>query len=184
MSAPKTLMRMNWSVINETKAQVEEMKEVQPITHAAWLFPDTDSNERVWVRVPVVVGLEKVFSAGEMDADVWLSAGRGEMGAAMNYLANCIRVERFPPDEVSPLDHFYSIVVTSQRDTGSSVHPVNYLISSWLPDVERKWRGNVLVFKHGKRAGNPIISIAREDEAIVKAILKRSLLSMITKRGH
>ncbi|KAJ7214215.1 hypothetical protein C8J57DRAFT_1538572 [Mycena rebaudengoi] len=116
---------------------------------SAFLFPDGDQIHRrfLWVRVPIMRGFRRAARASQMDTD------------------------RFPRNLV----HAFTFVVASQRDTGPHVYPVNTLINRMIPDLDRLWRGNVLVFKHSTTNAQNIINIAEMDLALVEIILTRVL---------
>ncbi|KAJ7917303.1 hypothetical protein B0H13DRAFT_1870484 [Mycena leptocephala] len=178
-----TIVPMDWAIMDLVRQDVEAMKKFQPVSHTALLFPDCLSAWE-WVQVPLVAGIVKVFSVDDVNSDIWLNTHRGGGKATDDSAANTIRIDRFPFDEPCDLDHSYSIVTTSQRDTGPNVHPINVTISSWIPELHRPWRGNLLVFKHGKRAGKPLISVTSEDTVIVKAIIKRVAARPDWKPAH
>ncbi|KAJ7152249.1 hypothetical protein C8R43DRAFT_950855 [Mycena crocata] len=135
----------------------------------ARLYPDGSHLSRMFARVPVIRGLLRAFSVEQMEAELWLNATRGGGEASVNYDRNSLTVTRFPVNARDPLEFAYTIVVVDQRDTGHNVHPFNHKISKLTGSP---WRGNVLVFKHGKSSKHPIISMQREDVALVDLIVK------------
>ncbi|KAJ7646388.1 hypothetical protein DFH06DRAFT_1135980 [Mycena polygramma] len=147
--------------------------QVSVTMHGAWLLPHGERTSQCRIRVPATVGVTKAYSVADLDTHAWFDSAEINPPAHVDLSLNVIRVERFPLGAPSTLDHAYSVLVVSQQSAELHGVPINYLISGWLPHMQRRWRGNVMVFKHGKRAGNPIINVTREDTVLVKAIVKR-----------
>ncbi|KAJ7672961.1 hypothetical protein DFH06DRAFT_1123722 [Mycena polygramma] len=147
--------------------------QVSVTMHGAWLLPHGERTSQCRIRVPATVGVTKAYSVADLDTHAWFDSAAINPPAHVDLSLNVIRVERFPLGAPSTLDHAYSVLVVSQQSAELHGVPINYLISGSLPHMQRRWRGNVMVFKHGKRAGNPIINVTREDTVLVKAIVKR-----------
>jgi hypothetical protein len=154
---------------------------VQPYTRTqyAFLFPDgVYLTHHMWARVPVVHGKDVGYIVDNMETELWLDATRGGSAPMDDLDINSFTVRRFPFDEPCDLEHYYTVVVTDQSTEGPDVYPINLTITKMIPDLGQPWRGNVLVFKHGKSAGNRIISVEREDVSLVAAIVKRCVCQL------
>ncbi|KAJ7500710.1 hypothetical protein B0H11DRAFT_2225109 [Mycena galericulata] len=143
-------------------------------TQYAWLYPDGHLKRGgLWACVPVVRGHKYAYDVDHMETELWLDATRGHGGPTTDLDRTSHTVHRFPFDEPCDLPHSYTVVVMAQRSSGHGLDPINFNIVSMVPELELPWRGNVLVFKHGKGLRPRIISIQREDIALVDAIVKR-----------
>ncbi|KAJ7130148.1 hypothetical protein C8R44DRAFT_871985 [Mycena epipterygia] len=140
--------------------------------YAALLYADSDTDVQ-WVRVPGVHQCHGAVTVNDLDYMRWIDCGRsGE--ASVDLDTQSRKVDRFPFDEPSDLDHSYTIIVADQSTSGSAVQPLNALVNRWMPELETPWRGNVLIIKHGVRTRKPrIIGMTPSDTALAKAIVKR-----------
>lgn len=117
--------------------------------------------------------VKRASTVDDMDTDLWIDAGRGAGSAVVDNSSLSLNITRFPFDEPSDMRYTYTVVVTTQRESGGLVHEVNHFINALIPDLPKPWRGNVLVMCHGRQPGSPIINMADGDEAIVEAILRK-----------
>ncbi|KAJ7858198.1 hypothetical protein B0H13DRAFT_1901964 [Mycena leptocephala] len=174
MAGLQLMPNLSWTHIHFVRNVIKFMRPPFSRKQYGWLFPDGDQiKRRVWVGVPVILGRTRAFHLEELETDIWMDGGRGGNGPTSDITRNSILVDRFPFDEPCPLEYAFYILVADQRTTGPDVHPVNELVTSWIPELAVPWRGNVLVFKRGKGKGNPIISINDRDSTFVEAIIKR-----------
>ncbi|KAJ7141432.1 hypothetical protein C8R44DRAFT_727028 [Mycena epipterygia] len=178
----KLVPRMRWRYAHFTRTAVDEMLPPYARTQLAWLLPDGDEiQERIWARVPVRRGVARAYSIDDMDTDLWLDCGRGVGSPVSDLAVHSVHVKRFRPGDVKDMRYTYSVVVTSQRTEGGFVHPVNNNITRLVPELTPRWRGNVLIFRHGMQPGNPIVNIrdgaAELVEEILKTIFRDNLLA-------
>ncbi|KAJ7270470.1 hypothetical protein C8J57DRAFT_1508500 [Mycena rebaudengoi] len=186
MSAPVPLLRalpakatsllpqMTWVHIHYTHFKIKIAIPAFPRKQAAFLFPDGDSiGRRMWVRIPVLHGFARAGGASQMDTDRFIDCHRGGADSSFDVDKTSIKISRFPFNKPRDLRHTYSIVVCPQRDSGPRLYPVNTLINSMVPELAQRWRGNVLVFKHGTTNAQNIINISLEDMALIEAIVMR-----------
>ncbi|KAJ7119797.1 hypothetical protein C8R44DRAFT_878187 [Mycena epipterygia] len=141
-------------------------------TYTAILYADGDTDVQ-WVRVPAVRHFHGAVTVKDLDYMRWIDCARtGE--ATVDLDAQMCKVDRFPFDEPSDLDHSYTIIVADQSTDGPAIQPYNALINRWIPELDTPWLGNVLVIKHGVKSRNPRInSMTASDTALVKAVVKR-----------
>ncbi|KAJ7086505.1 hypothetical protein C8R44DRAFT_893570 [Mycena epipterygia] len=174
---PAAIIRdMTWVFIDYVRFLIKSTSPGYARIQSAWLFPDgVEVNRRLWVRVPVVKGLSRAYSATEMETELWIDAARGVAAGTMDGDLTSIRIDRFPFDEPIDLKHSFTIVGADQNFCGRHKYPVNNILADMVPDRAVPWRGNLLVFKHGKTAKKPIINIDDNDSALVEAIIKRVL---------
>ncbi|KAJ7126124.1 hypothetical protein C8R44DRAFT_874497 [Mycena epipterygia] len=171
-----TVIRMRWVLIHFMRHSIKYTMTSSAKVKSAWLYPDGDIiNQRMWVRVPCVHGVKRACTVEDMETEKWIDCARGASTNATDYGRLSLTVHRFPFDEPVDLEYSFTIVVASQRFEGPNVYPVNDIINAMVPGLTRPWRGNVLVFKHGKTAAKPIINIQDEDTTFVKILLKRVL---------
>ncbi|KAJ6486494.1 hypothetical protein C8R47DRAFT_1072431 [Mycena vitilis] len=146
--------------------------QIRSKTVKAILIPDgVTLRSWVWARVPLHGDVQRAHSVDEVDTDVWLDAGRTGGSATSDLTRRSFRVDRFPLDEPNDLRHSYTIVVTQQYDTGPNVHPLNSQINTMVPDIAVPWRGNVLVFRHGKTAKTQLINVEDRNWDAIEIIL-------------
>ncbi|KAJ7507785.1 hypothetical protein B0H11DRAFT_1902814 [Mycena galericulata] len=165
---------MRWQHIRFTRYRVYNATPAYPRGHFGWLIPDGDEvKHRIWIKTPVKRGLRRALTVEDLDTDIWLDCGRGAGSAVSDSHAFSLDIRRFPFDEPKDMRYTYSIVVTSQRTTGGVVHPENDYINSLVPERDVPWRGNVLVFRHGRTAAKPIINMSQGDQQLMEAILTK-----------
>ncbi|KAJ7692072.1 hypothetical protein B0H17DRAFT_1200656 [Mycena rosella] len=172
------LPTMTWGIVNFVRSAVAWAPKPFPRRQWGWLYPDGSSiKKRIWIKVPVIGkrpdGTGLAYSIAHLDTTLWMDCGRESAQPYEDSADLAICIDKFPFDDHDNLDHFFTIIVTSQRTTGPVVHPVNDMINRMVPDLPRPWRGNVLVFKHGKRRMHPIINISPEDGTFVAVLIKR-----------
>jgi hypothetical protein len=138
------------------------------------LYPDGNSlHQHFWVKVPVIHGLTRARKITKLETDMWIDTSRGGFEGTSNASATSVRIDRFPFDKPCDLKHSWSIVVTRQDLHGLFLYYENTLINNLVPDLERPWRGNILVFKHGTTESKAIVNITDNNVMLVEVILKR-----------
>ncbi|KAJ7831810.1 hypothetical protein B0H13DRAFT_2371262 [Mycena leptocephala] len=167
---------MAWDLVTFTREQIKLEQTDNSKTVKALLMPDGISiTGWVWVRVPLHQGVQRAFDVDEVDTDVWLDAGRG-IGRASSDLTNrSFQIDRYPLDEPRDLVYSYTIVVASQHTEGPDVHPINHNIARLVPDLDVPWRGNVLVFRHGKSASKVLINVEEKNCTAIEWIVSTPL---------
>ncbi|KAJ7266932.1 hypothetical protein B0H12DRAFT_1068158 [Mycena haematopus] len=157
------LPEMHWAFVQWTRQEIELAKTGDSKTARAILIPDGRSmTDWVWVRVPVHTGLRRALTIDDLNTDIWIDASRGAGSATSDLTGRSFQINRFPLDEPRDLAHSYTIVVAPQHTKGPNVHPENHLINKLVPELEKPWRGNVLIFRHSKSTARFVINI--EDE--------------------
>ncbi|KAJ6495749.1 hypothetical protein C8R47DRAFT_1069598 [Mycena vitilis] len=179
---------MEWDFISYTRDRIQCEATNQSKTVKALLIPDGNSiRQWVWVRVPLHPGIKRAATVDELDVDIWMDAARGMGNASSDLTGRSFQINRFPFDDTKDLDHSYTIVVAPQHRCGAHVHPVNSLINRAVPDLINPWRGNVLVFRHGKKGNKAIINVEEKDwtaiEWIVSAVFRKGVVGCITCRS-
>jgi hypothetical protein len=116
----------------------------------------------------------------ELNTDMWMDAGRGSGCTTSDLTNRSLQIDRFPLDEPEDLTHAYTIVVAPQHTVGADVHPVNHTITRLLPDTVAPWRGNVIVFRHGKTASKVMINLEERDTVAVQMILTTWVLPFVS----
>ncbi|KAK7001759.1 hypothetical protein R3P38DRAFT_3216046 [Favolaschia claudopus] len=148
--------------------------QVWPAIKKGWLYPDGWSvGRRVWVGIPVCLGLKDARKATETEFALWIDTARGGIRGTLNGNVSSIRIDRFPFDEPRDLKHSFTVIVAEQTDGERFEYPENRLINELVPELPAPWRGNVVVLKHGSTSAKKIINIVETDVALVEAIIKR-----------
>ncbi|KAJ6482245.1 hypothetical protein DFH09DRAFT_1107396, partial [Mycena vulgaris] len=129
-------------------------------TVLAWLIPDGDQvHKQIYVRVPLLHGVLRASSVAQVDSEMWIDASRGIGEASEDLTPYTFHVDRYPLDEPRDLMHSWSFVVTPQDATGHFAHPINSMINRLVPDLAKPWRGNVLIYRHGKTAKKMVVGV-------------------------
>ncbi|KAJ6495818.1 hypothetical protein C8R47DRAFT_1064862 [Mycena vitilis] len=178
---------MTWDLIRYTRAMIHpgptvafSYPRVYPPTNIdqntktvkALLLPDGRYVDGwVWVRVPVHHGLDRAFDVDEVDTDLWFDACRGTGESTSDLTNRSFQIDRYPLDEPCDLEHSYTVVVASQRTDGPFIYPVNMNLKRLIPDLDTPWRGNVLVFRHGKTSNKVLVNVVEKDLTGIKWIL-------------
>ncbi|KAJ7603759.1 hypothetical protein DFH06DRAFT_1151636 [Mycena polygramma] len=170
------LPQMSWFNVDFTRELIASEKVIRSKTVKAILVPDGQVFANwIWARVPLHADIQRAESVDELDTDIWFDAGRGA-GAATSDLSNrSFQVDRFPFDEPNDLKHSYTIVVAPQHIRGANVHPINHQINALVPGLREPWRGNVLVFRHGKTVHKRLINVEDKNWDVIGLILTTSL---------
>ncbi|KAJ7612374.1 hypothetical protein DFH06DRAFT_1147294 [Mycena polygramma] len=173
-SRPPTsaLPEMDYDFVQFTRDTIANEAGTRSKTVKAILIPDGTAILRwVWARVPLHAGIQRAHTVDEIDTDVWFDAGRG-VGTATSDLTNrSFQINRFPLDEPNDLKHSYTIVVAPQHTVGYHVHPVNHQINALVPTLGVSWRGNVLIFRHGKTANKVLINVEDKNWDAIELIV-------------
>ncbi|KAJ7098747.1 hypothetical protein B0H15DRAFT_797415 [Mycena belliarum] len=141
-------------------------------TVKAWLLPDgAQIHKHLYVRVPLISGVIRAHDIQDVDCDMWMDAGRGRGEAAEDISGRVFRIDRYPLDEPRDLDHSWSIVVTHQDTRGPNAHPLNFHINSLVPDLAEPWRGNVLIFRHGRTSKKVVVGVEEQYWVAVKWLI-------------
>ncbi|KAJ6604854.1 hypothetical protein DFH09DRAFT_1301003 [Mycena vulgaris] len=163
--------QMEWDKVEFTRAHVEAAEETSK-TILAWLIPDgTHVQDRVWVRVPIHRGVARPTSVDELNTEIWFDAGRGVASPTSDLTGRSYQVDRFPLDAPRDMEHSYTFVVAPQHSTGHNVHAANAAVNRFVPELLNPWRGNVLVFRHGKTASKRLVDVDEQSWIAVKLIL-------------
>ncbi|KAJ7445752.1 hypothetical protein B0H11DRAFT_1930436 [Mycena galericulata] len=163
---------MGWHNIRFTRHSVYNANPAYPRSHFGWLIPDGGAiNHKIWIKTPVKRGIQRALTVHDLDTELWMDCGRGAGSPVHDSHAFSLSIGRFPFDEPKDMPYTYSIVVTSQRSTGGIIHPENNYINHLVPERTVPWRGNVLVFRHGRAAAKPIINMSEGDQRLLDAIL-------------
>jgi hypothetical protein len=107
----------------------------------------------------------------DLDTDIWFDAGRGVGQASSDLTDRSFQVDWYLLDEPRDLTYSYTIVVAPQHTSGANVHPVNHLVNGLVPELVTPWRGNVLVFRHGKTANKVLINIEEKNLDAIEMVL-------------
>ncbi|KAJ7033484.1 hypothetical protein C8F04DRAFT_1184176 [Mycena alexandri] len=170
------LPEMDWPFVVFTRARIELEHTVGRKTVTAILIPDGLNLEKwVWVRVPLLFDLRRANHVDDVDTEMWFDAGRGGGSATSDLTRRSFHIDRFPTDEPHDLSNSFSIVVSPQHTEGPNVHPINHLINRLVPDLKEPWRGNVLVFRHGKTAAKSLINMEEKNFTAIEMIVARSI---------
>ncbi|KAJ7112793.1 hypothetical protein C8R43DRAFT_961790 [Mycena crocata] len=165
------LPEMGWTHLDAVRAYLDDTKFSR--YQYARLYPDGMRLDTMFVKVPVVCGYDRAHLVQQMEVELWLDGMRGGGEASIDYDRHAYMVTSSPFDGLA-LEFAYTVVVADQREEGHHIYPPNYKVSA-LAQLPTVWRGNVLVFKHGKSSKHPIISMQREDVALVDLIVRRVL---------
>ncbi|KAJ7075048.1 hypothetical protein B0H15DRAFT_956864 [Mycena belliarum] len=151
---------MQWENVTFARSEVDDAVSAGRNSVVAWLIPDGGQvQKRVWIKVALHEGVRRAQTIDDVDLDMWFDAARGFASPTVDMTGRTIRIDRFPADAPSNLQHSYTFVFTGQNTTGPNVHPVNLAIQKWAPDAERPWRGNVLVFRHGSTPKKVFVNV-------------------------
>ncbi|KAJ7880942.1 hypothetical protein B0H13DRAFT_1891525 [Mycena leptocephala] len=163
---------MSWDLVRFTREQIKlEQTEESKTVKALLMLDGISISGWVWIRVPLHQGIRRAYDVDEVDTDVWFDAGRGTGRASSDLTNRSFQIDRFPLNEPRDLKYSYTIVVTSQHTEGPDVQPINHNINCLAPDLELPWRGNVLVFRHGKSAIKPLINVEEKDCTAVEWVI-------------
>ncbi|KAJ6489225.1 hypothetical protein C8R47DRAFT_1071589 [Mycena vitilis] len=166
------LPEMDYDFVQYTRDAIASEAGIHSKTVKAILIPDGTALSRwVWTRVPLHAGIQRAYTVDEVDTDVWFDAGRGAGTATSDLTNRSFQINRFPLDEPSDLKHSYTIVVAPQHTVGSHVHPINHQINALVPTLGVSWRGNVLVFRHGKTANKVLINVEDKNWDAIELIV-------------
>ncbi|KAJ7724237.1 hypothetical protein B0H16DRAFT_1736840 [Mycena metata] len=167
---------MQWHYVISTRQHIELIGRK---TVTAILIPDgTDLDRWAWVRVPLLFDLRRANCVDDVDTEIWLDACRGSASATSDLTGRSFQINRFPTNEPHDLPHSFTIVVTPQHTEGTNVHPINHHINRLVPDLKEPWRGNVLVFRHGKTAAKSIVNMEEKNWTAIEMIIARSAKSL------
>ncbi|KAJ7671031.1 hypothetical protein B0H17DRAFT_1141671 [Mycena rosella] len=188
-----TVPPMQWHHVTFTRSQIDLAGDVsttvdsswvglsrfQDDSHTvlAWLIADgSQLQKRVWVRVPLHQGVTRATTIDDVDTEVWFDTGRGIALSTSNLTGRTIQVDRFPLDTPHDLEHSFTFVFVSQRQAGPHIHQLNQTINSLVPDLPHPWRGNVLVFRHGKTAKKVLVNVEEQYWAGVTWMISTSVI--------
>ncbi|KAJ7811366.1 hypothetical protein B0H13DRAFT_2383933 [Mycena leptocephala] len=174
MDTPPTnvIAPMDWHLMSFTKNLIRaEETEGSKSVQAVLIADGSAISQWIWVRVPLHRGIRRARNVDEVDVDIWLDAGRGAGEASSDLTGRSFQIDRYPLDEPSDLEHSFTIVVAPQHTSGANVHPVNRQIGRLVPQLVTPWRGNVLVFRHGKTTSKVMINVEEKDWGAIKMIL-------------
>ncbi|KAJ7752673.1 hypothetical protein B0H16DRAFT_1723595 [Mycena metata] len=168
------LPHMDWPFIVFTRDRIEDEHRLGRKTVTAILIPDGMLLDKwVWVRVPLLFDLRRAQHVDDVDTEMWLDAGRGGASATSDLTRRSFQIDRFPLDEPQDLRNSFSIVVTPQHTTGHNIYPINQMINRLVPDLKEPWRGNVLVFRHGKTAAKSLVNMEEKNFTAIEMIVAR-----------
>ncbi|KAJ7201233.1 hypothetical protein B0H12DRAFT_1244284 [Mycena haematopus] len=163
---------MHWDLVVWTREQIELTQTGDSKTVKAILIPDGGlMSHWVWVRVPVHAGLRRALTVDHINTDIWMDASRGAGSATSDLAGRSFQIDRYPLDEPRDLTHSYTIVVAPQHTEGHHVYPENALINKLVPELDKPWRGNVLIFRHSKTAAGFVINMEERDRTAVEWML-------------
>ncbi|KAJ7090428.1 hypothetical protein B0H15DRAFT_800340 [Mycena belliarum] len=173
---------MDWTDVWSTREVVDYEGAA---TVKAWLIPDGLSiNQHVVARVPLMPGVRRAQNMDEVDFEMYFDAGRGIGEAADDASERIFRIDRYPLDEPRDLDHSWSIVVAPQDSEGPHSHPVNHYIGALVPELAMPWRGNVLIFRHGRTSKKVIVGVEDQYWMGVRWLLTTVFREKIVKRAY
>ncbi|KAJ6604856.1 hypothetical protein DFH09DRAFT_1301005 [Mycena vulgaris] len=157
MTSGSDIEPMDFGFITHTR---EFIKSSGSSTVLAWLIPDGDQvHKQIYVRVPLLHGVLRASSVAQVDSEMWIDASRGIGEASEDLTPYTFHVDRYPLDEPRDLMHSWSFVVTPQDATGPFAHPIKSMINRLVPDLAKPWRGNVLIYRHGKTAKKMVVGV-------------------------
>ncbi|KAJ7075977.1 hypothetical protein C8R43DRAFT_1143717 [Mycena crocata] len=178
-STTRLVAPMDFAFVNVTRARVVDFHQ-DTITKYAWLWPDGEiMGEPVFVRVPAKYGVRVPLTVEDMDTEVWLDSSRGACNSTEDLEDMSITIDRIPLDAPNALTFAYTVVVASQRREAGNVFPVNALVNKLVPGLANPWRGNVLVFRHGKTQKRKIIGVSESSREQVQSIIQYTISSQL-----
>ncbi|KAJ7910219.1 hypothetical protein B0H13DRAFT_2329495 [Mycena leptocephala] len=162
---------MNWHFVSFTREQIYAEDTVGSKTVQAVLIPDGGVISKwVWARVPLHHGVQRAHSVDDLDTDIWFDSGCGIGQASSDLTDRSFQIDRYPLDEPKDLAYSYTIVIAPQHTSGSNVHPVNHLLNELVPELATPWRGNILIFRHGK-ANKFLINVEEKNLDAIEMML-------------
>ncbi|KAJ7432787.1 hypothetical protein B0H11DRAFT_2260133 [Mycena galericulata] len=153
---------MDYLFLAFAREQVQVLRERGDNTVVAWLFPDGPHiTNRLWIKVPLLRGVERATSVDDLDLDLWMDAGRAASAATVDFSGRIYEVNDFPRRVNDPraIRNSFTFVTAPQDISGDEVHPVNDLVNTIAPGLQQPWRGNVIVLMHGLTIEKSIVNI-------------------------